>query len=254
MGVTLTKLGLNSLCQLTPKPGQKLTKVNTMKKKGQARALYPREIKRALKACEVTQEPDRNRLVILLSHCCGLRVSELAQLKIKDVLFPSGQLRDECRLPGAYAKMKKPRLLWLSHTQLRQAFEVYLGLRITRGQGLTLDGSRYRGLNPFGRLILNSRGSSYGMNPKPRVMKDGTTHDYWACDSMERLFRDLYKRAGLIGASSHSGRRSMATNLDEQGVAPSTIQRLLGHADLEHTVPYVEIRLARVRTAHEAVF
>ena len=92
------------------------------------------------------------------------------------------------------------------------------------------------------------------MNPKPRVMKDGSTREYWACDSMERLFRDLYKRAGLIGASSHSGRRSMATNLDEQGVALETIQRLLGHADPEHTLPYIKIRTARAREAFAAAF
>mgnify|MGYP003626201692 CR=1 FL=1 len=204
-----------------------------MKKKGQARALYPREVKRALKVCDVTQEPDRNRLILLLSHCCCLRVSVLAQLKIKDPLFPSGELRDECRLPGAYAKMRKPRLIWLTHKQLRQAVEVYLALRIDRRQGTTLDDSKYRGLNPFGRLILNNHGAGYGMNSKLRTMMDGSIKEYWACDSMERLFRDIYKRAGLKGASSHSGRCSMATNLDEQGVPLETIQRLLGHSDSE---------------------
>ncbi|MEH6812934.1 MAG: site-specific integrase [Motiliproteus sp.] len=255
MGATLHKLGLKSLCQQPSTTGQKLSKVIKMrKKKGQARALYPREIKRALKVCSVTQEPDRNRLILLLSHCCGLRVSELAQLKIKDVLFPSGKLRDECRLPGAYAKMKKPRLIWLSHSQLRAAAETYLALRIKRRQATTLDPSQYRGLNPFGRLILNSRGASYGMNPKPRTMQDGTVREYWACDSMERLFRDLYKRGGLTGASSHSGRRSMATNLDEQGVPLETIQRLLGHADPEHTLPYIEIRQKRIRAAFADAF
>lgn len=80
-------------------------------------------------------------------------------------------------------------------------------------------------------------------------MMDGSIREYWACDSMERLFRDIYKRAGLIGASSHSGRRSMATNLDEQGVPLDTIQRLLGHSDPEHTLPYIQIRPERIRAA-----
>lgn len=224
------------------------------KQKRQARALYPRELKRALKVCDVTQEPERNRLILLLSHACCLRVSELAQLKIKDVMFKSGKLRDECRLPGAYAKMRKPRLIWLTHKQLRKAMDVYLSLRIDRRQATTKDNSQYRGVNPNSRLILNNRGAGYGMNPKPRTMQDGSIREYRACDSMERLFRDIYKRAGLIGASSHSGRRSTATNLDEQGVPLETIQRLLGHSDPEHTLPYIEVRPERVGSAFAAAF
>ncbi|WP_290906085.1 tyrosine-type recombinase/integrase [Aquabacterium sp.] len=50
----------------------------------------------------------------------------------------------------------------------------------------------------------------------------------------------FYKAAGLWDCSSHSGRRTFATRLVEQGHDLEVVQRLLGHADLDHTDPYLE--------------
>ena len=64
-----------------------------------------------------------------------------------------------------------------------------------------------------------------------------------------QLFSQLYKQAGIIGASSHSGRRSFATKLIERGVDIKAVSRLMGHASISMTAQYVEdnpVRLKRI--------
>jgi len=52
----------------------------------------------------------------------------------------------------------------------------------------------------------------------------------------------LYRAAGLgNGYSSHSGRRTFASRLLAQGHSLETVQLLLGHAELDHVAPYLEV-------------
>ena len=46
--------------------------------------------------------------------------------------------------------------------------------------------------------------------------------------------------AGLDGVSTHSFRRSFATNLHKQGYSLAKIARLLGHSSASMTARYVE--------------
>ncbi|WP_279608261.1 tyrosine-type recombinase/integrase [Burkholderia gladioli] len=47
--------------------------------------------------------------------------------------------------------------------------------------------------------------------------------------------------------SSHSGRRSFASNLIEQGHDIETVQQLLGHAELDHVLPYLAVSDKKLR-------
>lgn len=219
-----------------------------MLKPNRARALYPREIKHALKVAGVCRNPIRNQLVLLLSHCCGLRITEIARLRVRDVLFASGSLRQEVQLPAAVTKSSRARLVWLSHPGLQGTLECWLEYRVSKRLGTRLNDPRYRGLNPDSALVLSNRGSAFTLQPKRRLLLSGEIREYWAADSLEQSIRFLYKKCGLEGCSSHSGRRSFATNLITiQGVDLDTVARLLGHSDPAHTLPYIEIRSERIR-------
>lgn len=44
-----------------------------------------------------------------------------------------------------------------------------------------------------------------------------------------------------------TGRRSFASNLIEQGHDIETVQQLLGHADLDHVLPYLAVSDEKLR-------
>jgi integrase/recombinase XerD len=69
-----------------------------------------------------------------------------------------------------------------------------------------------------------------------------------AC-SMARFLKALYAEAGIAGASSHSGRRTLITRLAERGVDLKAIAQIAGHTSIRTTAMYVEAnptRLARI--------
>ncbi|WP_366931905.1 tyrosine-type recombinase/integrase [Paraburkholderia xenovorans] len=117
------------------------------------------------------------------------------------------------------------------HPKTVSALERYLNHRIARVMGTELTAERYRGLAPSTCLVLAGKGRKFAMNAKRRINEAGEQVDYSACDSLQSHVTKLYRDAGIRGGSSHSGRRSFASNLIEQGHDIETVQQLLGHAD-----------------------
>jgi integrase/recombinase XerD len=67
--------------------------------------------------------------------------------------------------------------------------------------------------------------------------------------SMARFLKAVYAEAGVAGAASHSGRRTLITRLAERGVDLKAIAEIAGHASIRTTATYVEAnprRLARI--------
>jgi integrase/recombinase XerD len=63
----------------------------------------------------------------------------------------------------------------------------------------------------------------------------------------------LYKRAGVIGASSHSTRRTFITNLAAQGISVRVLASLAGHRSLQTTMQYIDANDDMKRKAVELV-
>lgn len=92
----------------------------------------------------------------------------------------------------------------------------WIDYRKARNWATTFDDS-YQGLNPLSKLVLNNRGRSYSMKRKTRINQAGEQVNYSACDVLELIVRNIYRRTGLKGCSSHTGRRSYGTNMNAQG-------------------------------------
>lgn len=79
------------------------------------------------------------------------------------------------------------------------------------------------------------------MKIKVRKNVKGETVHYASCDTLEAEVRKIFARCGMQGCSSHTGRRSRATELNKQNIDLSTISKMLGHADQQVTLRYIEI-------------
>ncbi len=173
---------------------------------------------------------------------CGfgtLRVSELAQITVDDVITPTGKIKDEIYLRSSLCKRRKPRSIWLSKLS-KQMIQEWIDYRKAHNWATTFNDS-YQGLNPLSKLVLNNRGRSYSMKRKTRINQGGDAVDYAACDVPELMIRRIYQRCGLKGCSSHSGRRSYGSNMNAQGIDLSIIQAALGHSQPSMTLEYIDI-------------
>lgn len=76
-----------------------------MPAKKRAPTLKPSQLRHVLNVTQATsRHPARDCLAILATHSAGLRVTELARLEVRDVLWPSGRLRDEVLLRAEITK------------------------------------------------------------------------------------------------------------------------------------------------------
>lgn len=153
--------------------------------------------------------PERDALMVLLSFKLGLRACEIAGLRAEDVLDATGtMLKPNYWVSGKVAKNGKSRELPME--PVRDQLGRYMrNHNITRG--------------PVFR-------NQYGEQMTP--------------DSVAQQLGRIYRHAGFIGCSSHSGRRSFGTELarraNEGGCSILDVRDLLGHSDLSATQAYVQ--------------
>lgn len=71
----------------------------------QAAVLKPSQYRHLLRVTEATSsDPERDIVVLMLGIHTRTRVSEVAQIEVKDVLFPSGAILQEFSLRSAIIK------------------------------------------------------------------------------------------------------------------------------------------------------
>ncbi|MEP1206115.1 MAG: site-specific integrase [Rhizobiaceae bacterium] len=188
----------------------------------QAKVLTDAELKRVLAVCAQQQHAARNRLLILLSHYAGLRVSEIASLKWRDVLDRDDQFRRLFHLQAKNTKANEARAVHINAKLLRELQQYKSAI----GQPRSLD-------DP----LIPSQVSRTG----------------FSADSLGQTFGRIYASAGIVGASSHSGRRWFITRLAHSGVSPKVIMELAGHKQLTTTQRYIEVNDELMRKAVEVL-
>ncbi len=70
----------------------------------QAKTLTAQELRRVLDYVATRKHAARNRAMLLATHLSGMRVGEVAALRISDVLDADGGIRNEIRLEAEQTK------------------------------------------------------------------------------------------------------------------------------------------------------
>jgi integrase/recombinase XerD len=157
----------------------------------------------------------RDRALLELAYGAGLRVSELCDLSVGDVLAGDGLVR-------AFGKGRKERLVPIGRSVISTVAVYLQRLRPTLDRGKSK-----------GRLLLNARGE-----PLSRVGAWGIVKKHAA-------------RAGIARrVTPHTLRHSFATHLLEGGADLRAVQEMLGHADLSTTQIYTHVDRDYLRTVH----
>lgn len=188
-----------------------------------AQILTPHEFKRLLKIVSVSSFSKRDTLLVLMSYGLGLRVIELAGLTIKQVLDENEEVRNVLQL--SVTKNNDVRYVYLSDPRIRKAILEYIDER----KQMAL--KKRRVFNYSQPLFLSQKG------------------DHFTNKTLARRFDFIYKEAGFKGVTSHSGRRTFATNLIEQGIDIKAVSTLMGHTNIQITALYVQdnpIRLSNI--------
>jgi integrase/recombinase XerD len=195
----------------------------------QAKVLTEKEIKKVVKVINSKRHATRNLCMFWVTHMSGARISEVASLRICDVLQSDGSIKSEVYLSAQQTKGSKGRTLYLSE-KLQKEIEIYLKTRFKLKDLLAVtltDTSR--------ALFANQKDCHRGFSPST------------AC----QMFHYWYKEAKIEGASSHSGRRGFITNLANKGVHARILMELAGHSSLSVTQKYIDVNHDKLRIAVE---
>ena len=170
--------------------------------------LSEQEINNLISAIDLSKaEGERNRAMLETMYSCGLRVSELIDLKISDLFFDEGFIKivgkgNKERFIPIHFSAQKYIILYMN--------EIRTQLKIKKGFEDT--------------LFLNRRGKSLSRQMIFIILKDLA------------IKIDLNKKI-----SPHTFRHSFATHLLKNGADLRAIQQMLGHESITTTEVYVHL-------------
>ena len=186
----------------------------------QAKTLTAEELRRVLDYVASRKHSTRNRALVLMSFYSGCRVGELSSLAYTDVVDDEGKVRDEIRLKAENTKTKEARVVFVN-AKLKKELQQYA--------------STYKPADTKLKFFYSQKRESNGYN----------------ANTLTQFFHYLYKRAGVFGASSHSGRRTFITNLASKGVGVRVLMSLAGHRNISTTQAYIDVNDDMKRKAVE---
>ena len=157
----------------------------------------------------------RNQTIFLLSVRSGLRAKEIAELKWREMLAPDGNVGDTIELTNSTSKGRSGRSIPL-HPSIKANLNEILE-----------DQRKHRNFDPCtSHVVRTERATS-------------TT-----AQTIVSMFHRWYKVLGLLGCSSHSGRRTFITETAKKislvGGSLRDIQMLAGHQSLQTTQRYID--------------
>lgn len=174
----------------------------------QAKILSDDHVEDLLSYACCTRQPDRNKVLVLLSTKAGLRAGEIAKLTWDMVASADGRVGSSLELRDRAAKRGSGRHIPL-HPQLRSA-------------------------------LVTWRSAASGQGPVVRSERGGPMRPL----SIVIWFATAYQNIGLDGCSSHSGRRTFITRaarlVHKTGGSLRDVQLLAGHRSILTTQGYID--------------
>lgn len=184
-------------------------------KRGLPKVISPVDIERMLRAPDAAApEGARDAAVLELFYSCGLRISELANLPLRNVSLEEGAIR----VKGKGAKV---RLVPLGARAV-QRVRAWLAVRV---ENKALDDTVF--VSARGRRM--TRGAVWGIVKR-------------------------YARAANVAhnVTPHMLRHTFATHLLDNGADLRAVQEMLGHTDIATTQIYTHVSTDRLSKAHRA--
>lgn len=182
----------------------------------------PKKLPKVLTVHEIEEVLSHNlskteKLIVELLYGCGLRVSELTNLKINDIDLKAKYLQ-------CYGKGSKERIVPLG-TKSVEAIKKYIPERDYIIQKYRLDTKR---------LLINNSGRVY---------------------TRQDVYNFIRGQGKLIHKtiSPHTLRHSFATHLLENGADLRVVQELLGHSDVSTTQLYTHISKKRLKEVYFSI-
>ena len=179
----------------------------------QAKIITDKQVRAVLAELDTRRYPLRDRVMFLLSIKAGLRAKEVASVTWGMLTDAEGQIADLIALENKASKGKGGGRHIPIHPDLKAAL-------------IALHGDRGEKARPDMPVVHSER--DRGLSAAAVVV--------W----FHRLYGDL----GMVGCSSHSGRRSFITRaarkISEVGGSLRDVQQLAGHASLGTTARYIE--------------
>lgn len=174
---------------------------------GQAAELTPVQIRRVDKCLTGTRHMLRDRALLFLGLGTGMRVSELANLRV-GMVVANQKVTRQVVLEKHSTKSRRSRTVFLA-SQAVKHIQAYLDTRV-----------------PFPAAS------------EPLFPSQMHPHEPMSTANASRLLKRMFDEAGLKNVSSHSLRRTHANSLRRQGVDLKIIQEQLGHTSLATTERY----------------
>jgi integrase/recombinase XerD len=160
----------------------------------------------------------RDRAMLELLYACGLRISELLNIKKEDIKFEEGFLL-------AFGKGSKERFIPVGEFALKHVKNYIISAR--RHFVKDLKSKNY--------LFLSVRGT--------KLSRMG----FW------KILHNYLQKAGLNKKiTPHTFRHSFATHLLEGGADLRSVQEMLGHADISTTEIYTHLDLNYLKDIHKS--
>ena len=188
----------------------------------QAKTLTAQEIRRVLDFVSTRKHSERNRAMLLTMYYAGLRVKECAALRYEDIIDSDGKIRAEIRLTPEQTKGSKAGTVFVSD-KLRKELQTYV-------------------------KAIPPKSLSDKLFYSQKRRQEG-----WNSNTLCQFFYHLFKSVGIEGASSHSPRRTLITNLADKGVSVRVLQSIARHANISTTQAYIDVNDAIKRKAIELI-